>query len=90
LFWNKFRKKLKYNLLEAKEQKKNTLLTFGGAFSNHIAAVAYAGQENGLKTIGIIRGDELEHKESLNSTLLFAQSCGMQLGLFQEKITSAK
>jgi 1-aminocyclopropane-1-carboxylate deaminase len=41
-------------LLEAKEQKKNTL-TFGGAFSNHIAAVAYAGQENGLKTIGIIR-----------------------------------
>jgi 1-aminocyclopropane-1-carboxylate deaminase len=75
---NKFRK-LKYNLLEAKEQKKNSLLTFGGAFSNHIAAVAYAGQENGLKTIGIIRGDELEHKESLNSTLLFAQSCGMQL-----------
>jgi 1-aminocyclopropane-1-carboxylate deaminase len=32
-------------LLEAKEQKKNNLLTFGGAFSNHIAAVAYAGQE---------------------------------------------
>jgi 1-aminocyclopropane-1-carboxylate deaminase len=65
-------------LLEAKEQKKNTLLTFGGAFSNHIAAVAYRTRK-GLKTIGIIRGDELEHKESLNSTLLFAQSCGMQL-----------
>lgn len=74
---NKFRK-LKYNLLEAKKQKKHTLLTFGGAFSNHIAAVAYAGQQNGLKTIGIIRGDELKNHETLNSTLLFAESCDMQ------------
>jgi 1-aminocyclopropane-1-carboxylate deaminase len=41
-------------LLEA-ENKKNKLLTFGGAFSNHIA-VAYAGQQNGFETIGIIRG----------------------------------
>ena len=58
---NKFRK-LKYNLLEAKAQKQHTLLTFGGAFSNHIAAVAFAGKEQGLKTIGIIRGDELKEK----------------------------
>jgi 1-aminocyclopropane-1-carboxylate deaminase len=74
---NKFRK-LKYNLLEAEKQNKNKLLTFGGAFSNHIAAVAYAGQQNGFKTIGIIRGEELNSNEVLNSTLLFAKSCGMQ------------
>ncbi len=75
---NKFRK-LKYNLLQAKAEKQTTLLTFGGAFSNHIAAVAFAGQENGFKTIGIIRGDELGDKINENPTLSFAQNCGMQL-----------
>jgi len=74
---NKFRK-LKYNLLQAKVEKQNTLLTFGGAFSNHIAALAYAGKEQGFKTIGIIRGDELESKIAENPTLKFAQECGMQ------------
>ncbi|MFV8342300.1 1-aminocyclopropane-1-carboxylate deaminase/D-cysteine desulfhydrase [Flavobacterium sp. XS2P39] len=75
---NKFRK-LKYNLLQAKEENQETLLTFGGAFSNHIAAVAFAGKEKGFKTIGIIRGNELGDKISENPTLLFAQNCGMQL-----------
>ncbi|NRT13724.1 1-aminocyclopropane-1-carboxylate deaminase [Flavobacterium sp. 28A] len=75
---NKFRK-LKYNLLEAKKENKQTLLTFGGAFSNHIAAVAYAAKENGLQSIGIIRGDELRDKIIQNPTLQFAQDCGMQL-----------
>lgn len=74
---NKFRK-LKYNLLEAQNQNRNTLLTFGGAFSNHIAAVAYAGHQNGLKTIGVIRGEELKDQNDLNPTLKFAKSCGMQ------------
>ncbi len=74
---NKFRK-LKYNLLQAKAEKQQTLLTFGGAYSNHIAAVAFAGKENGFKTIGIIRGDELESKIAKNPTLKFAQECGMQ------------
>lgn len=74
---NKFRK-LKYNLLQAKEENQTTLLTFGGAYSNHIAAVAYAGKEKGFKTIGIIRGDELREKILENPTLLFAQNCGMQ------------
>ena len=74
---NKFRK-LKYNLIKAKEEKKTKLLTFGGAFSNHIAAVAYAGKENKLETIGIIRGDELESHISENPTLQFAQVCGMK------------
>ena len=75
---NKFRK-LKYNLLQAKTENHDTLLTFGGAFSNHIAAVAFAGKEKGFKTIGIIRGDELEGKVDENPTLSFAQNCGMQL-----------
>ncbi|MHA7830603.1 MAG: 1-aminocyclopropane-1-carboxylate deaminase/D-cysteine desulfhydrase [Flagellimonas sp.] len=74
---NKYRK-LKYNLLEAKKQGKDTLLTFGGAFSNHIAATAYAGQEQGLKTIGVIRGEELEDKWQNNPTLNMAHEHGMQ------------
>jgi 1-aminocyclopropane-1-carboxylate deaminase len=74
---NKFRK-LKYNLLQAKAENQTTLLTFGGAYSNHIAAVAYAGKENDFQTIGIIRGDELADKIASNPTLKFAQECGMQ------------
>lgn len=75
---NKFRK-LKYNIQEAKKINQNTLLTFGGAFSNHIAATAAAGKYCGFKTIGIIRGEELEDKILQNPTLLYAQSCGMTL-----------
>lgn len=75
---NKFRK-LKYNLIAAKDLKHSTLLTFGGAFSNHIAAVAAGGKEMGFKTIGIIRGEELGEKTSRNPTLRFAEACGMHL-----------
>lgn len=75
---NKFRK-LKYNLIQAKAEGKSRLLTFGGAFSNHISAVAYAGGEAGLETIGVIRGEELSGKINENPTLKFAASCGMQL-----------
>ena len=53
-------------------------MTFGGAFSNHIAAVAYAEKMNNLKTIGIIRSEELQSKIDKNPALLFAQNCGMQ------------
>lgn len=73
---NKFRK-LKYNLLQAKNENHTTVLTFGGAYSNHIAAVAYAGNEAGFKTIGVIRGEELVTKIQDNPTLTFAQNCGM-------------
>ena len=73
---NKWRK-LKYNLLQAKKEGIYTILTFGGAFSNHIAATAAAGKEYGFKTIGIIRGEELQNKISENPTLAFAQECGM-------------
>ena len=74
---NKYRK-LKYNISAAKKLKNKTLLTFGGAFSNHIAATAYAGKESNFKTIGVIRGEELESKIESNPTLKFAQSCGME------------
>lgn len=75
---NKFRK-LKYNFLKAKELGVKTMLTFGGAFSNHIAATAAAGKEFGFQTIGVIRGDELKHKYLDNPTLKKAQENGMLL-----------
>jgi len=68
--------KLKYNLEEAVKQNHDTLLTFGGAYSNHIYATAAAANELGLKSIGIIRGEETL---PLNPTLAFAESCGMKL-----------
>ena len=70
---NKWRK-LKYNIAEAKEKGVETVLTFGGAFSNHIAATAAAGKVFGIKTIGIIRGEE---KLPLNPTLQLAKDNGM-------------
>lgn len=72
---NKFRK-LKYNLETAKTQQQKTLLTFGGAFSNHIYAVAAAGQAFDFETIGVIRGERIE---PLNPTLQFAETNGMKL-----------
>ena len=72
---NKYRK-LKYNLISAKEQGKQILLTFGGAYSNHIHAVAYAGYKFGFKTIGVIRGEE---HLPLNPTLKDATYFGMSL-----------
>lgn len=68
--------KLKYNLEEARRFDQSTLLTFGGAYSNHIYATAAAAKETGLKSIGIIRGEEVL---PLNHTLAFAESCGMKL-----------
>ena len=68
--------KLKYNLLEAAKQNKNTILTFGGAYSNHIEATAFAAKEKGFKSIGIIRGEETL---PLNDTLSFAKENGMQI-----------
>lgn len=75
---NKYRK-LKYNLQRAKEEGHHTLLTFGGAFSNHILATAHAGKANGFKTIGIIRGEELSGNFNNNATLSSAKAAGMRL-----------
>jgi 1-aminocyclopropane-1-carboxylate deaminase/D-cysteine desulfhydrase-like pyridoxal-dependent ACC family enzyme len=68
--------KLKYNLSEFRKQEKKALLTFGGAYSNHIAATAAAGFLFGFRTIGIIRG---EKHHTLNPTLRLAREQGMEL-----------
>ena len=79
---NKFRK-LKYNLQEAANHQNKTLLTFGGAYSNHILATAVAGKLENFQTIGIIRGDELgiDVSKTLadNATLRKASEHGMIL-----------
>lgn len=86
---NKLRK-LKYNILAAKQQGKTTLLTFGGAFSNHIAATAAAGEELGMATIGVIRGEEICDKIDENPTLSFAKNCGMHLHFVSREIYKNK
>ena len=72
---NKWRK-LKHNLEAATGLEHGTLLTFGGAYSNHIRATAAAGSFYGLATIGVIRGEE--HRP-LNPSLAYATSRGMTL-----------
>jgi 1-aminocyclopropane-1-carboxylate deaminase len=68
--------KLTYNLKQAKQEHKDSILSFGGAFSNHIAATAFACKEAGFKSIGIIRG---EATSAGNPTLSFARENGMEL-----------
>ena len=86
---NKMRK-LKYNLEQARLENKRTLVTFGGAYSNHISAVAAAGKEFGFRTIGVIRGDELAAMVSLNPTLEFASKSGMHLEFINRGAYAAK
>lgn len=69
--------KLKYHLEMFRMMGEGSVLSFGGAYSNHIAALAHAGKVNGIPTIGVIRGDEL--KEDSNPVLRFAKECGMKL-----------
>ncbi|MET3036285.1 pyridoxal-phosphate dependent enzyme [Chryseobacterium sp. NRRL B-14859] len=73
--------KLFYNInhyLE-KNPEKPYIITFGGAFSNHISAVSALGNLAGIPTLGIIRGEELQNKWRDNPTLLFAKRNGMNL-----------
>ncbi|MDT0641434.1 pyridoxal-phosphate dependent enzyme [Zunongwangia sp. F363] len=90
---NKFRK-LKYNIAEAKRQGKEKILTFGGAFSNHIAATAAAGKHAKIKTVGIIRGEELGNDLpktlDFNPTLKFASSCRMELKFISREVFRKK
>lgn len=72
---NKFFK-LKYNLKQARKEGIETILTFGGAYSNHIYATAEAAKSEGFRSVGIIRG---ERTEPLNPTLAHAESLGMKL-----------
>jgi len=73
---NKWRK-LQYNIQHVLENQLKGILTFGGAFSNHLYAVAAAGSAFGFHTIGIVRGKEWQEKN--NATLQFCQQQGMQL-----------
>lgn len=68
--------KLQYYLAEAKASSTNTLASFGGPYSNHIIALACAGRDNGLHTVGFIRG---EMPARLSHTLLQARTLGMEL-----------
>ncbi len=68
--------KLKYNLEEAKRLKAPAILTFGGAYSNHLSATAAAGKEHHIKTIGLVRGEE---HDGSNPTLKFCKEQGMDL-----------
>lgn len=74
---NKFFK-LKNNLLHARELGYQRILSFGGAYSNHIFALAHAAQDYNFTSVGIIRGDELRN-QSLNPTLQAASDCGMEM-----------
>ncbi|MEJ0031362.1 MAG: hypothetical protein WDO15_13740 [Bacteroidota bacterium] len=77
--------KLKYNLEQAKKEGYETLLTFGGAYSNHIYATAAAAKELGFKSIGIIRGEEVD-----NPILNFAREQGMKLEFISREDYSKK
>lgn len=73
-YWKMFYNVKKYLEKEVSERK---IITFGGAFSNHIAAAAALGNEFGIKTLGIIRGNELENSWQENPTLFSAHQNGM-------------
>ena len=68
--------KLKYNLEAALQEQADTLVTFGGAYSNHLHATAYAAFQCGLKSVGVIRGEQVL---PLNPTLRDCVNWGMTL-----------
>ncbi len=77
---NKWRK-LKYYLEDFKQSGKEVILTFGGAFSNHLAATAALGKLTGIPTKALVRGDEIRS----NPTLDFCRSCGMEIDTISRK-----
>lgn len=79
--------KLKYYLQEAIQNKHETILSFGGAWSNHIIATAYVANKYGLNSIGIIRG---EKPRQLSQTLQAASAYGMQLEFISRSDYAAK
>lgn len=81
---NKWRK-LKYNLNYAHQLGKTNLVTFGGAWSNHILATAAAAAQFGFKSIGIIRGEEVK-----NPVLQMAQLFGMELQFIDRQLYKDK
>jgi 1-aminocyclopropane-1-carboxylate deaminase len=74
--------KLKHYLQQARRSAADPVITFGGAWSNHLIATAFAAREAGLNTIGIVRG---EKPLVLSSTLWSALRYGMQLEFVSRK-----
>ena len=72
--------KLKYNLIHAQQHGVNRVVSFGGPFSNHIHALAWAGRQLGIETVGVIRGEPVS-----NHTLSDAARWGMQLVFVNRK-----
>ncbi|MGC6423262.1 MAG: 1-aminocyclopropane-1-carboxylate deaminase/D-cysteine desulfhydrase [Flavobacteriaceae bacterium] len=75
---NKFRK-LKYNFLELQAHPNPLVITFGGAFSNHLAAVAAAGAALNIPVVGLVRGEEWAQQWQQSPTLVFCRDKGMPL-----------
>lgn len=86
---NKFRK-LKYNIVQAKKDGKTKLVTFGGAYSNHIVATAAAGAAYDFQTVGVIRGEELREKILENPSLRQAQDFGMEFVFVSREVYRTK
>ena len=84
--------KLFYNINNYLEKSTENplIITFGGAFSNHISAVAALGKKSGIKTLGIIRGEELEDRWQQNPTLNFAHKNGMDFQFMTREIYQDK
>ncbi len=82
-YWKMFYNVKKYLEKEVSERK---IITFGGAFSNHIAAAAALGNEFGIKTLGVIRGNELEDSWQENPTLFSAHQNGMSFRFVTREI----
>jgi 1-aminocyclopropane-1-carboxylate deaminase len=79
--------KLKNYLADAIQNEYDSILTFGGAYSNHIVATAYAAKQSGLSVVGVIRG---EKNDMLSETLKDASSFGMQLHFISREAYSGK
>jgi 1-aminocyclopropane-1-carboxylate deaminase/D-cysteine desulfhydrase-like pyridoxal-dependent ACC family enzyme len=79
--------KLKYSIAKAKNEEYGGILTFGGAYSNHIAATAAYCKEEGIQSVGIIRG---ESTQPLNPTLSYSKSCGMTLSFIDRTTYRSK
>ncbi len=82
---NKWRK-LKYYLEDFRKSGKSVILTFGGAFSNHLAATAALGKIAGIPTKALVRGEEVQH----NPTLDFCRAQGMELEAISRKRYATK
>jgi len=86
---NKLRK-LKYNVVQAIKEGHTQIITFGGAYSNHILAASYIKKNYGIDIIGVVRGEELIDKVEENPTLKLAKQNGMQFHFVSREVYRIK